>query len=70
MDGVVVAEVHLQGEGGPEFITVDYPVPAQVREAATRGSYELRFVAVEGSIAGGIYGARLLSAMPEKEGEP
>jgi uncharacterized protein len=44
---------------------VDYPIPEAVRSNRKDGAYQLRFVAAEGSIAGGIYGVRLLRAVPD-----
>lgn len=63
LDGEPLAEVTLTGEQGAVFHDVDYPVPEAVRSAGD-GDYELRFEAAEGSIAGGIYGVRLLRAKP------
>ncbi len=63
LDGETLAEVTLTGEHGAVFHEVDYPVPETVREAGD-GDYDLRFEAAEGSIAGGIYGVRLLRSVP------
>ncbi len=60
MNGIVVAEVALTGEQGAEFVSVDYPLAPEVVVRAENGRHELRFVAGEDSIAGGIYGIRLL----------
>ncbi len=59
LNGVILAEVTLTGEHGAVFHDVDYPIPEALRTGAD-GSYELRFEAAESSIAGGIYGVRLL----------
>ena len=67
MNGIVVAEVALTGEHGPNFVSVDYPLSKQVLGAAENGRHTLRFVAAEGSIAGGIYGIRLLRGSPERD---
>ena len=69
MNGVAIAEVTLTGEYGAEFVSVDYPLPPQVVALTTDGTHELRFIAGENSIAGGIYGVRLLRALPDR-GEP
>ncbi len=57
----LLAEVELRGEHGPEFVTVDYPLPENLPRSED-GSLALRFVAGPDSIAGGIYGVRLLRA--------
>jgi hypothetical protein len=64
-NGAVLAEVTLTGERGPYFYSVDYPIPDAVRESSKAGGYRLRFVAAKGSVAGGIYGVRLLRAVPD-----
>jgi len=69
LDGVRLADVTLTGERGPEFYSVDYPIPDAVREGNAEGRYQLRFVAGKGSIAGGIYGVRLLRDLPRPEAE-
>lgn len=65
MNGVVVAEVISTGEHGPDFVSVDYPLAREVLAASSEGKHRLKFVAGEDSIAGGIYGVRLLRAAPE-----
>jgi hypothetical protein len=65
LNGVAVAEVTLTGERGPYFYSVDYPIPDTLRTGNDGGGYQLRFVAADGSIAGGIYGVRLLRAVPD-----
>lgn len=60
MNGSVLAEVKISNEHGPRFYTVDYPVGEDIHQRALNGKHELKFVANEGSIAGGIYGIRLL----------
>jgi len=64
MNGIRVAEVTSTGVGGAEFVSVDYPLAEKVVAAAKKGRHEIRFVAAPGSIAGGIYGVRLLSGLP------
>jgi len=65
-NGVKLAEVTSTGERGPVFFSVDYPIPVEVLELAENGKHTLRFVAGEGSVAGGIYGVRLLRALPHQ----
>lgn len=67
MNGIVVAEVTLTGEHGAEFVSVDYPLGEEVRSSAVDGRYRLRFVAADNSIAGGIYGIRLLRDLPKRK---
>jgi hypothetical protein len=55
-----IAAVVLDGSRGAEFYTVDYPVPEALVKNAPGGVLVVKFVAGEGSIAGGIYGVRLL----------
>lgn len=59
VNGVLVAEVALTGNAGQEFYTVDYPLPATILKAEPQ-ALSVRFVAKPGSIAGGLYGLRLL----------
>ena len=65
LNGIIVAEVTSTGEHGAEFVSVDYPLDDVVRAAGDGGTHRLRFVAGEDSIAGGIYGVRLLRGVPE-----
>ncbi|UTF61576.1 glycoside hydrolase family 127 protein [Gilvimarinus sp. DA14] len=64
LNGKTLAEVTLSGEHGAEFYTVEYPIPEQMLALGSEGKHELKFVAAENSVAGGIYGVRLLSDMP------
>ena len=64
LNGLVIAEVTLTGEQGPVFHSLDYPLPEEALSAIDDGKHTLRFVAGEGSVAGGIYGVRLLRALP------
>ncbi|WP_428820186.1 beta-L-arabinofuranosidase domain-containing protein [Microbulbifer sp. MCCC 1A16149] len=57
---VELAQVMLDGSRGDQFFSVDYPIPASVQQKAADGVIELRFEAAENSVAGGIYGVRLL----------
>lgn len=58
LNGVVIAKVNSQANS-KEFFTVDYAIPAGLVKNA-KGKYTLKFVAEPGSVAGGIYGVRLL----------
>ena len=58
MNDVLIAQVESKGNT-QEFFTVDYPIPAELVKKSN-GKYTLKFVAAPGSIAGGIYGVRLL----------
>ncbi|WP_343729748.1 glycoside hydrolase family 127 protein [Duganella sp.] len=53
----LLAEVRLDASAPQEFYTRDYPIPA---DAAMAGKLVVKFVAREGSVAGGLYGVRLL----------
>lgn len=53
----LLAEVRLDDSASQEFYTRDYPIPPG---AAAAGKLVVRFVAREGSVAGGLYGLRLL----------
>jgi DUF1680 family protein len=55
----LIAKVELQGDQR-EFFTVDYAIPRELVKKSA-GKYTLKFVAASGSIAGGIYGVRLLA---------
>lgn len=58
LNDVVIAKVESTGNA-QEFFTVDYAIPAELVKKA-KGKYTLKFVAAPGSVAGGIYGVRLL----------
>lgn len=59
MNGVLLAEVTLAKDAAQEFYTVDYALPAAILQARPN-ALSVRFVAKPGSIAGGLYGLRLL----------
>lgn len=59
VNGERIAEVELPGDATEEFYTHDYPLPAPTVENG-RGKLEVKFVAKDGSVAGGLYGLRLL----------
>lgn len=58
VNGRVIAELELAGDTQPLYAR-DIPLPADL-VAAAGGKLEVRFVARPGSIAGGLYGLRLL----------
>jgi DUF1680 family protein len=59
VDGVLAAEVALAGDVAQEFYHVDYPLAVSVPQPNPR-KLIIRFVAKPGSVAGGLYGVRLL----------
>lgn len=58
LNGEVIAKVESTGNA-KEFFTVDYAIPQELVKKS-KGKYTLKFVAAPGSVAGGIYGVRLL----------
>jgi len=54
-----LADVTLDGSKGFEFFTVDYDIPQEILEKAA-GKLRVKFEAVPGSVAGGIYEVRLM----------
>jgi DUF1680 family protein len=65
VNGVVVAKVTLNGELGPNFVSVDYPLSDVALAGTMDGRHRIAFVAAADSIAGGIYGVRLLRELPD-----
>jgi hypothetical protein len=61
VNGQRIAEVELPGDEAQEFYTRDYVLPAALVQGAG-GKLEVAFRAKYGSIAGGLYGLRLLRA--------
>lgn len=59
LNGQKLATVTSKGEHGPDFFTVDYPITDHFKPKS-EGVWEVKFKAHEGSVAGGIYGVRLL----------
>ena len=59
VNGRVLAEVTLDAKAKEKIYTVDYPIPDAMRQAS-RGKLNVRFKARPGSVAGGLYGLRLL----------
>ncbi|ROQ28846.1 glycoside hydrolase family 127 protein [Gallaecimonas pentaromativorans] len=58
LDGKPLADISLDGSHGPGFFTTDFALPDWAQQQA---HMRLRFEAAPGSIAGGLYGIRLLS---------
>jgi len=50
----------LRQPGGADFYSVDYLIPSEVLALSNNGKHQLKFVADSGSVAGGIYGIRLM----------
>ncbi|WP_206099667.1 beta-L-arabinofuranosidase domain-containing protein [Rheinheimera riviphila] len=56
----------LRQPGSADFYSVDYLIPPEVLALSSNGKHQLKFVADPGSVAGGIYGIRLMRQEPEK----
>jgi hypothetical protein len=61
----IIADVVLDGTHGEDFYTIDYAIPQDVLRGAN-GELTVKFVAAEGSVAGGIYEVRLLKKVEVK----
>lgn len=59
INGVAIAQLTLEAQGGAELYSRDFAIAPQLA-GASNGKLVLRFVARAGSIAGGLYGVRLL----------
>jgi hypothetical protein len=59
VNGLLVAEINLPTGEAQEFYTRDYALPAALMQNGS-GKLEVRFVAKTDSVAGGLYGLRLL----------
>jgi hypothetical protein len=59
VNGQKLAAVELPADEADEFYTRDYELPAALAQAEG-GRLEVKFVARDGSMAGGLYGLRLL----------
>lgn len=64
INGQKVADVQLEEGKGADFYYVDYPLPVDLVREAEDGVLTLKFEAKPNSIAGGIYGVRLLRDKP------
>ncbi|KMT64277.1 acetyl-CoA carboxylase [Catenovulum maritimum] len=61
LNGNKIADVELKGDKGNQFFDLDYSIPSSVINSSN-GKLTLKFIAKPGSVAGGIYGVRLMSA--------
>jgi DUF1680 family protein len=59
INGQLLANVALNDRSAPDLYTVDYAIPPAM-VAAARGKMVVKFVAGKDSVAGGLYGLRLL----------
>lgn len=59
VNGERIAEVELPTDAAQEFYTRDYILPAELVRGGS-GKLEVKFVAKQGSVAGGLYGLKLL----------
>ena len=59
VNGVRLAAITLEAQDSPGLYHREFALPAAIT-AAAKGKFEVRFVAREGSIAGGLYGVRLI----------
>ncbi|CAH0280618.1 Non-reducing end beta-L-arabinofuranosidase [Massilia sp. Bi118] len=59
VNGERIAEVELAGDATEAFYTRDFALPAASLQQE-RGALEVKFLAKEGSLAGGLYGLKLL----------
>jgi DUF1680 family protein len=60
VNGLLLVVVKNDGSAGKKFFEVDYPVPQAILDSIKNNVMNVKFVAHEGSIAGGIYFVRLL----------
>jgi hypothetical protein len=56
----LLANVKNDGHAGNSFFEVDYPIPQALLDNMKKEELNVKFIAHEGSIAGGIYYIRLL----------
>ncbi|ALS99756.1 beta-L-arabinofuranosidase domain-containing protein [Lacimicrobium alkaliphilum] len=61
MNGLLLAEVELSAPQQDGFYEQDYVLSEEILKRADQHGHSLRFVAAKDSIAGGIYGIRLLT---------
>lgn len=61
VNGTLIDKVNLDGSKGHTFYDVDYAIPSELGKG--NNILNVRFEAEEGSVAGGIYGVRLISEM-------
>lgn len=60
VNDIKLTDVSLTGESTQAFYDVDYAISQAMLDAAEGGKHTVKFVAKEKSIAGGLYGVRLL----------
>jgi len=60
INDMLLTTVKSGGSMGNRFIDVDYPIPQSIRDNLVDEVMNVKFVAREGSVAGGIYHIRLL----------
>jgi len=60
VNDVLLTTVHSDGSQGDQFFDVSYPLPEKVRKSAGKALLKVKFQAHPDSVAGGIYGVRLL----------
>ncbi|MCC9167687.1 glycoside hydrolase family 127 protein [Pontibacter sp. XAAS-A31] len=60
VNDTLLKEVRLDGSKGDVFFNVDYDLPEKLINSAPGDKLTVKFVAQEGSVAGGIYDVRLL----------
>jgi hypothetical protein len=60
LNGQLLADVVLQPMSEAGIYSVDYVIPQALLQHSENGRHQLKFVAKAGSVAGGIYGIRLL----------
>ncbi|MBN2743661.1 MAG: glycoside hydrolase family 127 protein [Marinilabiliaceae bacterium] len=65
----LLTRVDLTGSQGSQFFSVDYPIPAELINASVGNKITVRFEALPGSIAGGIYGVKLLKPILNTPGK-
>jgi DUF1680 family protein len=72
LNGQPLASVELDATAPDEIYSRDFAIPPELAAAALArgGKVELKFVARAGSVAGGLYGLRLLRATPRSQTPP
>ncbi|MGC8825197.1 MAG: beta-L-arabinofuranosidase domain-containing protein [Bacteroidales bacterium] len=59
LNKIKIGTIHLNGDRGDSFFTIDLEIPSSIRESKTT-TYTVKFVPHLGSLAGGVYYIRLL----------
>ena len=60
LNGQLLTDVVLEAKPEAGIYSVDYAIPQTLVQQSQNGRHQLKFVAKAGSVAGGIYGIRLL----------